>query len=254
MTAEEPVQQDLIPQPSEREVELEAENQRLQGAVEALKDRPAPTPEPVKSFTRAELQARVEQGQLGEGEVEAILDKQSDDRTRQLVQQEGERVRREVEVDNKMRSFQAARPELLDPASDLRKQVLEKYQMFRGYGDPDDSVTELKAYEAVMGSTVPQSRDQTRGRRATSPEGGGGNHPPRSQPSGEADFDSEGFPNDLSKDMKYHYKQMIARGAYTGPKDPTLVRELEYRKGGPKGGREHRSRRQNTVIASRVQR
>jgi hypothetical protein len=256
--ADPPVEQS----PEERLAELEQENARLQGENTVLREKPVVpvaqelAPTPAKVFTRAELQTRADAGDLQESEIDGILDRQNENRTRTIVQEEGDRVRREVNTQNELRGFQSARPELLDPNSDLRKRVVEKFQMLREHGDADDAVTELKAYKAVMGNSPPKGSNLTPGRRPTTQEGSGGSHAPaRKAPSdGAVELDGDGFPTTLKPHIKKNYQKQIDLGQYSGVDDPRLQAELQYAEGGAKGTASHRTRRQKTERASKIRR
>jgi len=250
---QEPTLQERLAEAEAKAARLEGENAALRTPVPAPPAPAAPAPPP-KVFTRTELQARVDAGEIAETEIDGILDRQSEAKARRIAQEEAARVRDEVTVTTELSAYQAARPELADPDSNLRKEVLAKFTMLRSLGDPDDAVTELKAYKAVMGDTVPKAATITPARRPTTQEGSSGDNAPghRAPKPGAAELDSDGFPVSLKPHIKKHYQKQIEQGAYSGPSDERLQREIAYAEGGAKGDRDSRTRRQNTARAQRT--
>ena len=204
--------------------ELRTENVTLRGQIAHPPRAPEPPPVPKKVYTRAELEAAVDNREITEGRRDEILDAQVNDQAREAARQESQAIARNQVVADEMRAFQASSPDILDPSSETHREIGKAYQGLLALGDPDSPVTELKAYRQILRTPVVAERTQvSRPTTQTGASGAGGSPAPGRQPAG------AGPPKDITPKQQYHYEQMIRMGQYTGWDDPKVISELAYR-------------------------
>lgn len=180
-----------------------------------------------KTYTRAELLAAVENGQITQAQADEaweaqITAKVTESVTRDWMQHETARERAQ-RVSSEISRYKAAVPDVTDPASDTRRKVAEEFQYLVSIGQPRTVETELAALRSVLGPVDRlEKRDVTREKRPTHQEGnGGGGRPPRDG------GNPNGPPANLPPRYKAHYERMIEKGMYSGWDDKRLQSELK---------------------------
>lgn len=197
---------------------LERDLAELRGTVNTLKETQAKP----KEHTRADLQARVDAGQISQVDADRVLEEQQAVRLETKVSatvenrlQEQERARRiTAEVDR----YREVRPDIMEEGSEDRLLVAAEYnRQVTELGKPQNMQTELDALAATFG---PASKLQNgRERQAET-------HQEVGSDGGEAASVQGQPPKGLSRDMKEHYGKKIEQGFY---KDWTEVeKELSY--------------------------
>lgn len=205
--------------------ELQAEREqriRLEERVKADDTKPKP-------YTRAELLAAVENGQITQAQADEaweaqITAKVTESVTRDWLQHETakERAKR---VSSEISRYKAVVPDVTDTASETRQKVAAEFQYLVSIGQPKTVETELAALRSVLGPVDRlEKRDVTREKRPTHQEGnGGGGRPPR-------DGGNPNGPANLPPRYKAHYERMIEKGMYSGWDDKRLQAELKRAK------------------------
>ena len=145
--------------PKERLDAVLGEVHNLRAEVERLKTPPKSEAEPAKTFTRTELSAAVESGQITQIQADRILDDQAQAATAKTVEQTVNTALatrdRVSTVQSDMGEYIKVRPELKDPSSKLRIRVQEEYSYLVGtLGQAAGAATELAAVRAVLGPTT----------------------------------------------------------------------------------------------------
>lgn len=137
---------------------LVAENNRLQGMLQAVQQQPvaaAPVEEP-KTYTRAQLKAAVEAEQITEDEMESIWTNQL---TRQITKQVTQEVsglltQKQVDsqVDSELDEYKRLVPNSMNTGSQERRELEAEYNRLRAMGYPRGNMTELIASRIVFGT------------------------------------------------------------------------------------------------------
>lgn len=123
--------------------ELEEERQR---------GRDAPSAAPPRQFTRQQLSAAVESGEITQTEADAVIERQMEER---IMTRQAATARETAGVDAQQRelgAYQSAVPELMLDDSPTFKQVAQQLaylQTVLGY--PENTATRLAAVQAVLG-------------------------------------------------------------------------------------------------------
>lgn len=186
---------------------LEAEFRRLQ-EVQAKK---AELP---KRYSRVELKAAVEAGQISQDDADSVIERQI--REDAVAEAKGAALQavssasRKDRVDSEIARYKAAAPEIMDDGHETRQRIREEFSALLELGDdPKDVSTQLKAIRAVLGPVDRLERSRS-GKHSTEP----------SRESG-----SEGAPEDrkpktgklvdqLRKEVKETYADEIKKGRY----------------------------------------
>lgn len=221
-------------------------DKRMTQLVEELKEsrqRPAPAEParpaaPERIYTAAELQRLVDNGDIKPAEMTEYL---ATVKAQQLLAESEKRQKEERERERTtgaatalIGEYRAAIPELADRTSDTFKRVAKAFERLRKAGAPDSAATELAALQIVCGeepgkAAERQPRETTADRQRSVEESGTGGG--RRSSGRQQSADSSGLPSWLEPHRATFYKNAIERGVYKGPKDPTLVKELEILKG-----------------------
>lgn len=200
---------------------LEREMGELKGTVNTLKQ----TQQQPKEYTRAELQAAVDAGQISQVDADRTLEEQQ---TRRITAHVKETVTTETRQEQLVKTLNAEidryrefRPDIENPGTSDRKAVEEAftYQTAVLGKDPNDLRTEVDALNVVFGpaSKLQNGREQIAETHQEVGSDGGGEG---------ARNEAGNPPKGLSRDMKEYYGKKIDQGFY---KDWSEVgKELEY--------------------------
>jgi hypothetical protein len=204
---------------------LAAALNQLKGKVEAIAEAKPKVEAPAKKiYTRAELRAAVNAGNITEDQMDETLERQlreeMKNESRQLVTTESAAIARTAKIGAQIDTYIDAHPDLKDKESELFLKVAAKFNDLvsqRGLNREDLS-TELLAMELVLGEPKPRSRK--RELEATEEAGGSGGGPDNLPV-------SDGWAKGLSPKLKTFYENQIAKKIYKDTSDPRLVAELK---------------------------
>lgn len=208
---------------------LRDQEQRLTAAFEAklAELKAAPKSDPPKRYTKAQLSAAVEAGQITQEQADQTWEAQ----VQQDAMASAERValetvsaaERQRHINAELNRYLAAAPEI-GPGSDdpVRQRIQDEYNyLVKTLGDEPNVTTQLKAVRAVLGpierlEKSRSGRDQRESHRETGGEGGGGGEPRKTGK----------LADRLHADARRHYEKQIESGRY---KDWSEVEaELKY--------------------------
>jgi hypothetical protein len=208
---------------------LADQERRLRADFEAkLADATKPKGEAPKAYTRAELQAAVDAGQITQAQMDEQLQAQSDERAARVALETVSTAERRRRVDSEIERFKAVAPEILDDAHDSRKDIQKAFRELVALGDdPKDVSTQLKAIRQVLGPIDRLERSRNgRSQHDTHRETGGASGGERRPANGGKLADR------LNAGAKAEYQKRIDRGIY---KDWDAVEaELKYASAGVK--------------------
>lgn len=196
------------------EVEAAELRGRAEGSAAA-----APSPEPPKTYTRVELNALVDSGQISEADRDATLDRQNDAKMETMVaQQVDARVSAtttEKSAAAQVDEYTAKVPDLMVDGSDIRNKVRDEYIMLVKTGLPEGNPTQVAALRSVVGAIEAVANPGKTEDPEPSHEnlGSGDDNPPA---------DTGGAPKDMSAGRRAYYQDQIGKGAY---KDWNAVNE-----------------------------
>lgn len=206
---------------AEREKRQEAEKRAtrfetklasLEGKLDGFLSAKAGDTEPGrKTYSKAQLDQSVAQGQITQEQADALLEQQ---REREIDEKVSKRVgdaTTKARIETEIASYLEAVPAIRDEDSDVHHRVQQEFDALVALGDSDKSpATTLKAMRAVLGPP-----DRMKNGKRLAPEtygdtggGEGGND-------GGGDKDGA-MPKDLSPREKAHYTRLIDRGVYSG--------------------------------------
>jgi hypothetical protein len=161
-----------------RERELAA----LRGEFEAkLAEATKPKAEAPKFYTKAQLDAAVEAGQISRDDADAQLQLQADERARAIARETVQQGLRTSSVSSQIDQYSALIPDVMVAGSDERGKVQAEYNFLVGLGDKPGLETQLKALRAAYGP-IEAVRAAKSGRpshesHVETPGGGGGGGP-----------------------------------------------------------------------------
>ena len=185
-----------------------------------IKAKPADSP---KRYTRVELNAAVEAGQVSRDQADAELDRQAREEVSRVALETVNAAEGKRFIDSEIARYKAVAPEILDDAHDTRKKIREEFAALVKVGDdPNNVVTQWKAIRSVLGSVdrLEKARsgiEQHEFHRETG--GGGGGREGGGKPAFEAT---------LTQRERAHYQRLITSGTY---KDWAEVEaEMKYAK------------------------
>ena len=198
----------------------------LKPAIDAIFNeikKPEPKAEP-KQYTRADLDAAVAKGTIGQAQADAIWEAQTEERLTRKIE---EKVTAQIEsrertgsVAAEMARYKELVPDLADDKSEITERCGRVYQRLIARGLPASNATALAAVEQVCGPLDALEAAKTKGRRDTHEETGSG--------SGQRANDESSPIKGLSNRMREHYASQIAKKVYSSWTDPNLVKEIEY--------------------------
>jgi len=205
---------------------------RMQGQIDVLTKQPVKTQQPTdKIYTRAELNAFVNDGKLTQDEADQVIDKQ-------LTKQVTADVTANMNVQGKENALQTMidryvshDPDIATPGTDARKRIeAEVRAQLELSGDSQATLKhEALALRAVYGAVdklkqvnlEPEDRESHMD-TLSGGDGGTGHHKQSSQ----IKLDDSGNITGLNRDEKSYYQDQINKGLYSGW--PAVVEELKY--------------------------
>lgn len=205
---------------------LKDEISDMKAEMEELRaNQPAPAPlEEKKSYTRAELNNAVDEGQITQETADQIMDDQitakavkaAEDTTKTILSDN----QQTTFVQSEMAKYKAAKPDVLVDGSEERKKVIAEFNYLVGLGeDPKSAATELKALRSLYGPVDSlQKKEITDEARQTHQDVGGG------EETDGGSLDTKKVVKGLTKDRKEYYRKAIDKGIY---KDWDAVAEVE---------------------------
>ncbi len=187
----------------------------------------APAPEKPVRVTAADLERKVDEGEMTMMEAVDLLTKQKEVDLLSQMEEREQANRLFVAAAAEVEAYKKGRESLSDPTSDDFKRVQAEYsKLATRYGVPKEGSVEsmqmqADACERAFGSPV-KAKEVTRRRGETHVETtSGGVRGESSATTG------DGPPSWLNNDQKAWYNDRIKDGMYKGWKDPDLVREAE---------------------------
>jgi len=192
---------------------LETKFAEVSGKVDALSQKPA------KEFTRAELQARVDEGNLTQAEADRIYEDQLQQKVTadvtKKVESSAEQKALAQRIGMEIQKYVSVLPDIEAEGSENRGRVTREYQRLVSLGYPDNVQTELTALMAAFGP--PELLSKGREKQKETYQGVGSDGGETSQ--------KEAAPK-LPAHVKTHYSKMIEKGMYEGWDDPNLKKEI----------------------------
>ncbi len=207
---------------------------RLEGQVSALASAPAAPAEPASTektrYTRPQLKAAVENGDLLEDQADALMREQdqedADSRMQGIADATADRFVMEGNLNNKKQAYIDAYPDCEVVGTEDRGKLLSAYKGLLVDGLPDNASTEVVAMRLAFGptpGTLPA--DQTAQSRETDSTSGGSPEAVSARDDG-----SPLGKIKMTPGQRDGYERLIAKGVYT-PED--VAKDLEnYRPGG----------------------
>jgi hypothetical protein len=198
---------------------LEAQLNELKAAAAAPKQVDQP-----KEYTRAELNALVESGQINQAQADAQIELQVRSAAKSEARQEALHVvteaQRKERVTSEIARYTALVPELKNKGSETFAKVAGEFQYLVGLGDSKTLETELKAIRAALGpvETLEQARKGRTSHESHQEHGagGGGGAGPKG---GQGNLK-------LSEKERSHYQRGIDAGRYKDWKE--VEAELQH--------------------------
>ena len=217
--------------PSEKEAGLIREIQAQRQTISTLKvdkaemkgklDGLSAKTEPVREFTRAELQAQVDDGRMTPDESDRILDGQTERRIEEKVSHRIESAAQTkthaTAMQTEIGRYTSARPDIMvDGTEDRSLVAAELTRQIVELGRPDNVETELTALMAVFGPSnrLQTGREKERQTHQETGSDGGGEGKKETSPK-------------LPDRVKKHYEKMIGMGMYSGWDDERLKEEID---------------------------
>jgi hypothetical protein len=221
MMAEATAAADARAEVAEKEARLEKDRRLDMEARATPAAAPTPPQPEHQPLTRTAMRALVDEGKATQDEMDAELERQSEQRVEQRVASAQDVKGRAAQIDAKIDLYLQRVPDLNDKASDNHARVREEYAVLRKLEYPDDKSTELLALRAVLGDaekiTIPEEGNTERPIDTTTHGGGGGE--------GEAAGKKPAGPGPV-KGVAEHFVEYwtdgIKEGRYSGWDDPNL--------------------------------
>ena len=179
-----------------------------------------------KVYTKADLKAGVDGGQITQEQADDIWDKQREaqitERAETIALETVTRAATKERIDSDLKSYKRLKPEILDKSSETRGKIVEEFTYLVGIGKPRDEATELAAIRAVLGPLEKLER-AARASRSEDPHQEGGGSGSGERPKGGG---GKGLVDKLDARAKEHYEKGIKQGRYKDWKD--VESELKY--------------------------
>lgn len=201
----------------------EGEAKGLKEAIKAI-PQPKEKAQPAKEFTRAELRAKVNAGEITEDQKDDILERQNRSSFLKEAEAIAERKvstsRAAASVGDQIAAYVGVFPDINKEGSATRAKIQAAFdELVELKDDPAALSTELKAIKIALGPL------KTGAGRRPAPDAhedvGSGND-------GDNKPVTDGWAKGLSPKLKKHYEKQIDRGIYKGHADPRLVAELKF--------------------------
>ena len=213
----------LANQKASLRAEFDAQLQAFRAGADSQQPKREEAP---KRYTRKELNAAVEAGQISRDQADEVWDTQ----VRTEATEVAARTAREVVVGNATKeridadlaSYKRLKPEIMERGSETREQVQEEYNYLTARGAPKTEATELAAIRAILGPLEKLEKASTARRASESEQQGGGSGAPKGGSGG----GQKQLHEHLSAENKAFYESGIKSGRY---KDWAAVNaELKY--------------------------
>jgi hypothetical protein len=180
-----------------------------------------------RTYTHADLQTMVDNGQITEAQMRAQIDQQQREavstEVRETVTKTIDQQRRAERVQSELARYRDAMPGLLDDASPVRERARREMSYLMSHGLPDSAETEVAALRAAFGAIESVERSKrTDAGGSTHEEVGGGDRGGDDKSGG-----TGGWPKDMPARNRQYYEQKIAAGVYQD-RDAALA-EWNYR-------------------------
>lgn len=173
----------------------------------------APAERP-KVYTKAELKAGVDGGQITQEQADDIWDTQREAqitaRAETVALETVTRQATKERIDADLKAYKRLKPDIMDKGSETREKIREEYQYLAGIGKPQDEATELAAIRAVLGPLAKLEKAASASRSQESHEetgGGGGGERPKGG-------SSKKLVDHLKGDAKEWFERGIKQGRY----------------------------------------
>lgn len=171
-----------------------------------------PAVEQPQRYTRAQLKAAVDAGQITQEQADETWDRQRDAETTAkaeaaaLAAVKGSTTQERINSD--LSEYKRLKPEILDRGSETRAKIVDEYKYLVDTGSPETVATELAAIRAVLGP-LDKLQNASKARRAPeSEEQGGGGSDGKLPKTGKAMVDK------LDARYREHYEKGIKQGRY----------------------------------------
>lgn len=205
--------------------ELRVQNARLAGRLDEQGRRPAAeSKSKPREFTRAELQAQVDNGTISEDQRDEVLDRQRAERLKAEIRDEVRAEERDRRLRSEIQRYYDQHPQLTQDGSEMRTRAGQEYRRLVDLGFPDSLVTELAALQNSMGSANPP-REKTRAARERHEEQAetGSGSPGTSR--------ANSWEKGLSRRLIDHFRGDLGKGLYSGTDDPAFQKAVRIARG-----------------------
>ncbi len=204
--------------PKSRLDEVLGEVRELKRELREKTDKPKPE-EPTREFSRAELAASVEKGNLTQEQANDLWERQLVERATKAARETASQIVTVKEtanrIDAEMRRYKELVPNVMREGTDERSKVAEEYSYLVSLGEPEDRRTELKALRSAFGSVEKLEKSRSRAKPDVQPDeqtGAGGDA---------GGGDKDGIKGLTARERDY-YRDQISKGRY---KDWDAVKE-----------------------------
>lgn len=216
------------------EDQIAAKDRELEAFKEGVGKRVHQQDQP-KTYTKAELKAAVEAGQITQEQADDAWDQQRETQIREAARTEALNAvtakSTKERIDGDIESYKRLKPEIMESGSDIRTKVEAEFQyLVRELGEPGSGPgvlkTQLKAIRAVLGPLDRLEKAASARRAADHEQQGGGSGEGKGKGGGEGGGGGKALHEHLTGDNKAYYEKGIKAGRYKDWKD--VDAELKY--------------------------
>lgn len=211
------------------EKELAGQKEQFEAFKAGASNNKAPADDKPKAYTRAELKAAVDAGQITQEQADAHWERQRDaeinERAEAVALDAVGRKQARDRLDAEISQYRKLAPEIMEAGSEVRSAIQAEFTALVQAGMPggkDDNLpTQLAAIKAVLGPLDKLAKARGAHRKQEHDEQGGGSgdgNRPRNP--------GKGLVNQLDARWKDHYEKGIKQGRYKDWKD--VETELKY--------------------------
>ena len=177
-----------------------------------------------KVYTKAELKAGVDAGQITQDQADSIWDTQREtqvsEKARLAAEEAVNRKATQERIDSDLSSYKRLKPEIMEEGSETRESIKAAFKRMTSRGSPANEATELAAIEAVLGPLDKLENAAKATRSQESHQESGGGKPAGGGGSGKKLVDH------LKGEAKEYYAEQIKKGLH---KDwDSVEKELKY--------------------------
>ena len=187
---------------------LETQLARTQGRIEGMAQKPDEPVVPTQTYTRAQLNAAVEAGQIDQDGADRLHEQQLTDKitrdvTKSVTDAQAANSGQTL-ASSEVAQYRIARPDVLVEGSKDRDRVQDEYTRLTAMGQPANLATEALAMRIAFGPA-----DKLKpGTRDTHQESGGAGADAERETAGK-------WPKEMGEAQKRYYKGQINNGVYT---------------------------------------